>query len=621
MRLTQRKMRIKSIEVDNLLSYGDRQKISFSPTTSLIVGPNNSGKTNIIRIIKLLIKTIKNRGSYIRPNLHFSDESKAFLNIKLILSKRETSAIIDFLSSYKKTMGHDYFIYNNHNILMKLLNSISINITWEEIGLSSQGTISSHISFVFEKIGLSVIEKDDLTLSFKVKDKEFRPSLIFLNFSERYALAKNFSSIEIDNPSQIVEMGGHYSLNDVTFARLIESMMKRGIFVTNRKGALFSNGSLGRTNNLTEDGSNLASFLYNLKMSSDMENRRRYDCIREKFEEIFQHVPLSFALVSSYDEDSQDQSKAPTSVSIFITQGETRQFLLDDSSAGLAETLYLLTLSLGLRESVVVLDEPALNLHPPLLKTVISKIITGKNDNQFVIITHSPELTDYLLFEADAKLFSIRKTGDISEIITSDKDTETWIKERRSQLSYLIDTRLFFGRALILVEGDSDKYLFIGANKHFASINPDLDLERTEIMTISADSKNNFPKYKKLLDAFKIPYVFIADNGIEAGEINDIFKSPAYITKNGIEGDNQNIYVIKDGNLEDYMNQISGGMVTAIEGEVNREYGRYAPKPEVARRFVEKIVATNPRALNAIKELQERIVSFISKYRLLCSSL
>ena len=77
--------------------------------------------------------------------------------------------------------------------------------------------------------------------------------------------------------------------------------------------------------NLTEDGSNLASFLYNLKMSSDMDNRRRYDCIREKFEEIFQHVPLSFALVSNYDEDSdlsQNQSKGPTSVSIFITRGK-----------------------------------------------------------------------------------------------------------------------------------------------------------------------------------------------------------------------------------------------------------------------------------------------------------
>ncbi|MGC1932475.1 MAG: TOPRIM nucleotidyl transferase/hydrolase domain-containing protein [Candidatus Nitrosopolaris sp.] len=350
-----------------------------------------------------------------------------------------------------------------------------------------------------------------------------------------------------------------------------------------------------------------------------MDNRRRYDCIREKFEEIFQHVPLSFALVSNYDEDSdlsQNQSKGPTSVSIFITQGKTRQFILDDAGAGLAEILYLLTLSLGLRESVVLLDEPALNLHPPLLKTLISKIITGKNDNQFVIITHSPELTDYLLFEADAKLFNIRKTGDISEIITLDEDTETWIKERRSQLSYLIDTRLFFGRALILVEGDSDKYLFIGATKYFVSINPELDLEGTEIMTISAYGKNNFPKYKKLLDTFKIPYVFIADNGIEVREIKEIFKSPAYITNNGIEGDSPNIYIIKDGNLEDYMNQISGGMVSAIQDEVNIEYGRYAPKPEVARRFVEKIVMTNPQALNAIKELQERIVLFVSKYRL-----
>jgi hypothetical protein len=57
-----------------------------------------------------------------------------------------------------------------------------------------------------------------------------------------------------------------------------------------------------------------------------------------------------------------------------------------------------------------------------------------------------------------------------------------------------------------------------------------LDLEDTDIMTTSAYGKNNFPKYKKLLDAFKILYVFIADNGIEVQrENNEIFKSPAYI--------------------------------------------------------------------------------------------
>ena len=111
-------MLIESIEVYNLFSYGDIQEISFSPATSLIVGPNNSGKTNIMRIIKLLIETMmRYPASYIRPDLLFSDEAKPFLNIKLILSRKETFAMIDFLSFYRKTGGHEYFIYNNRRIL------------------------------------------------------------------------------------------------------------------------------------------------------------------------------------------------------------------------------------------------------------------------------------------------------------------------------------------------------------------------------------------------------------------------------------------------------------------------------------------------------------------------
>jgi predicted ATP-dependent endonuclease of OLD family len=231
-------------------------------------------------------------------------------------------------------------------------------------------------------------------------------------------------------------------------------------------------------------------------------------------------------LVSNYDEgDSSDQkqSKTPSSVSIFITQGNTKQFFLDDVGAGLGEVIYLLSLTFGLSESVVLLDEPALNLHPQLLRSLISQIITSNNrkdfqledkpeanNNQFIIITHSPELTDYLLFDVGTTIFYIRKnSAGSTEINSLDNPTKEWLKKRKSQLSYTIDSRLFFGRALILTEGDSDKNLFIGAIKYFASIDSKLDLEGKEIMTLSAGSKDNFPKYKKLIDAFKIPCVFI----------------------------------------------------------------------------------------------------------------
>ena len=318
-------MLIESLEVYNLFSYSDKQKISFSPATSLVVGPNNSGKTNILRILKLLIETLmRYPAPSLSPYVIFSDEANPFLNIKLNLSRKETWAIISFLSFYRGTGDYEYFNYNNWNILDELLNTICIKVSWEQVNISSQQSMRSRISFVFEKIGLSIIEKDDFTLQFEVDGHAFRPSLPFLGllgkirFPEEFL--RDFESINIESMAHVITMdrlfdasnitdnnklqalknisyfarGHHYSMTDITFAHLIELILRGSIYFTNRKGISFLRGTLALTNSLSEDGSNLSSFLYSLKMSSDLHGRIRYTDIQKKFEEIFRQQDLKF---------------------------------------------------------------------------------------------------------------------------------------------------------------------------------------------------------------------------------------------------------------------------------------------------------------------------------------
>lgn len=48
-------MRINYIEIQNLLSFGvDPQRVNFDPNTTVLVGPNGGGKTNVLRAIELL---------------------------------------------------------------------------------------------------------------------------------------------------------------------------------------------------------------------------------------------------------------------------------------------------------------------------------------------------------------------------------------------------------------------------------------------------------------------------------------------------------------------------------------------------------------------------------------
>lgn len=72
--------------------------------------------------------------------------------------------------------------------------------------------------------------------------------------------------------------------------------------------------------------------------------------------------------------------------------------------SGVLETIYLLTLAHGIENSVILLDEPAVNLHPSLMKSITNSLQNPSLKNQFIIITHSPELAGYEIFDNKSAL-------------------------------------------------------------------------------------------------------------------------------------------------------------------------------------------------------------------------
>lgn len=115
-----------------------------------------------------------------------------------------------------------------------------------------------------------------------------------------------------------------------------------------------------------------------------------------------------------------------------------------------------------------------------------------------------------MLFDKEAEVLYIRKTSNSrSAVFSSDNDTWNWIKERKTQLKYQIDSRLFFGKCVICTEGETDRNLLLGAIQFLGSKDSNLDLDRKDVLIISVGSKDNFPKYKSLMDGFKIPYVLL----------------------------------------------------------------------------------------------------------------
>ena len=119
--------------------------------------------------------------------------------------------------------------------------------------------------------------------------------------------------------------------------------------------------------------------------------------------------------------------------------------------AGLAKYIYLLTIAVGLKDSVLLLDEPSLNLHPPLMKRMMRELEAA---NQVMIITHSPQLAHFEIFDEKADLLYVTH-GSGSSSASYLKNSSSWLGMDRSKLSSAIDTRIFFAKGVVLCEGET----------------------------------------------------------------------------------------------------------------------------------------------------------------------
>ena len=89
-------MFLKEITIQNLLSYNEKQRILFS-NNSIILGTNNSGKSNIFRIVTILINELLHHNSNLYEQLTFSKDGEPYINIKLQFNDTEVNLLIDYL--------------------------------------------------------------------------------------------------------------------------------------------------------------------------------------------------------------------------------------------------------------------------------------------------------------------------------------------------------------------------------------------------------------------------------------------------------------------------------------------------------------------------------------------
>ncbi len=134
------------------------------------------------------------------------------------------------------------------------------------------------------------------------------------------------------------------------------------------------------------NGEHLALHLYHKKMG-DKEGRDQYEAVQQLFHRLT-HRRFDVGAPLPVPEGTPE-NEIPLELRIESEWGQ--DVPLEYAGAGRAEALFLSTLVASARDAVVLLDEPAQNLHPTVQGLLLQEL-QGPTGSQFVAVSHSPGL-------------------------------------------------------------------------------------------------------------------------------------------------------------------------------------------------------------------------------------
>jgi hypothetical protein len=175
------------------------------------------------------------------------------------------------------------------------------------------------------------------------------------------------------------------------------------------------------------------------------------------------------------------------------------------SGAGLQEAVLLSALAAGGTGRIIVLDEPAVQLHPTMQRRIAT---TALRDVQALLITHSADLVPVATADDLRRIVRLAPGPDgattvrrVPAAIAS--SLTSWIQNLAAA-----DTRaLLFARAVILCEGSTE----IGALGHWWNKYTQPGPEAANVPLVDVGGDQSFGGYINYLTAFGIPWAVIAD--------------------------------------------------------------------------------------------------------------
>jgi hypothetical protein len=227
-------------------------------------------------------------------------------------------------------------------------------------------------------------------------------------------------------------------------------------------------------------------------------------------------------LPASQQQGGSQQEQQPDISLELVTSGSWDDIPLDFSGAGIAEALFLSAVLAGSSGQVVLLDEPALNLHPTMQTMLLSALQTLAHlpegeGSQFLVNTHSPTLVPPDAIDRVSR-FTLQDGHTIRQALNvgqRDKDQDQnqnqnenqddLVKLRQLLRRNLTARTLLFSRAVLLIEGETE----LGALPVWCA-----ELEQQDIALYVVGGKGEFVSPLRFIHHFVIPWAIIGDGEV-----------------------------------------------------------------------------------------------------------
>lgn len=382
-------MKILHLEVDGFRSL---KKLVWDPKDlNVVIGPNASGKSNLLRVLDLLSLSARGRlGDHIQreggmESLVWDGEADS-IRIRAKMSPLPPSTDV-------------------------AADSLTYELRLARIGKTSAYRIDYEILGNFCRM-----DRGETTEPFKLLERDPRHAVIFSTDEKRFVAPEASVSEE---ESLLSAALGPFPVNPfiVEFQRELADWSIHQGFHTHREAAIRTPSITRADTHVNSDGQNLISVLHNL-----------YETSREFKNDVDSAMRAAFG-------DEFEQLMFPAAADQRIQLRVRWKSLGQDQSAanlsdGTLRFLFLMAVLANPKPPpLIAIDEPETGLHPNMLPLVAEYAAEVARRSQVIITTHSPDLLNAFSENVPTTTVVDWRQGETALKVLSGQSLEYWLRE------------------------------------------------------------------------------------------------------------------------------------------------------------------------------------------------